>query len=53
MRREVKPKTKDELVQGILSFWRTVDVGKCRRYILHLRKVIPRMIECNGDATGY
>ena len=30
IRREVKPKTKDELVQGIIQFWRTVDVAKCK-----------------------
>ena len=53
LRREVKPKTKDELVQGILSFWSTVSVHKCRQYISHLKKVIPRIIELNGDATGY
>ena len=28
--REIKPKTKDdELVQGIVQFWNTVDVSKC------------------------
>ena len=52
-RREVKPKTKDELVSGILEFWNTVDIAKCKKYIGHLRKVIPRVIEVNGDATGY
>ena len=51
-RREVKPKTKDELVSGILEFWNTVD-AKCRKYMGHLRKVIPRVIQVNGDATGY
>ena len=53
VRREVKPKTKDELVNGITAFWNTVDVAKCTRYIRHLRKVIPRVIELKGDATGY
>ena len=53
LRREIKPKTKTELVQGILSFWNTVNVDKCRRYISHLKKVIPRIIDLNGDATGY
>ena len=52
-RREVKPTTKQELVQGIQQFWETVDVQKCTRYIRHLRKVLPRIIELNGDATGY
>ena len=53
LRREVKPKNKEELVQEILSYWQTVIVEKCRRYIGHLKKVIPRMIELKGDATGY
>lgn len=52
-RREVKPRTKEELVQGILKFWETVDLEKCRKYIKHLRKVIPKIIEKCGDATGY
>ena len=29
LRREVKPQTKDELMQGILRFWDTVDIAKC------------------------
>ena len=53
MRREVKPRTKEQLVQGIQDFWATVDIIKCQKYIRHLRKVIPRVIELNGDATGY
>ena len=53
LRREVKPKTKDKLVQGILRFWDTVDVAKCTKYIRHLMKVLPRVVELNGDATGY
>ena len=53
MRREVKPRTKEELINGIEEFWSTVDVVKCRKYIGHLRKVIPRVIELRGDATGY
>ena len=53
IRREVKPKTKQELVNGINSFWATVDENKCCRYINHLKKVLPKVIEVNGDATGY
>ena len=51
--REIKPLNKDQLVNGILEFWRTVTVEKCRKYIGHLRKVIPRVIELEGQATGY
>lgn len=53
MRREVKPKNKQELISGIKRFWTTIDVHKCCRYIDHLKKVIPRVIEYQGDATGY
>ena len=51
--REVKPTTKDELVREIRDFWATVDEYKCRRYIGHLRKVLPKVVEKNGCATGY
>ena len=53
LRREIKPTTKQELVNGIQKFWRTVDVAKCRKYIRHLRKVIPKIVELQGAATGY
>ena len=53
LRREVKPKIKQELIDGIQDFWRTVTVAKCTKYIRHLRKVIPRVIELEGAATGY
>ena len=53
LRREVKPKVKQELIDGIQEFWATVDIAKCTRYIRHLRKVIPRVIELDGAATGY
>ena len=51
--REVKPRRKQELVDGIAEFWATVDILKCTKYIRHLRKVIPKVIEMEGAATGY
>ena len=53
IRREVKPRSKQELITGIKAFWRTVSPDKCRRYIGHLKKVIPKVIKCSGSATGY
>ena len=53
IRREVKPKTKEELIDGIQRFWATVDAVKRTKYIRHLRKVMPKVIELGGDATGY
>lgn len=52
-RREVKPTTKQELINGIVQFWETVTVEKCNKYINHLKKVVPRVIELQGAATGY
>ena len=48
IRRESKPKTKDELIQGIVTFWGTVDTAKCLKYIGHLRKIVPKVIELGG-----
>ena len=49
----IKPANKEELIQGIRQFWDTVDVQKCRRYIGHLKRVLPRIVELDGDATGF
>lgn len=48
LRREIKSKTKDQLVDEIQIFQSTVSVDKCRKYISHLRKVIPCVIELDG-----
>ena len=53
LRREVKPKTKEQLIEGIEQFWSTFDAPKCCRYINHLHKVIPQVIDCVGCAGGY
>ena len=53
IRREAKPTTKDQLIEGIAKFWETVDKNKCKKYIGHLAKVIPKVIEVEGAATGY
>ena len=53
IRREVEPKVKEELIQGILMFWRSVNQRTCNKYIDHLKKVVPKVIELQGAATGY
>ena len=53
LRRVIKPMTKDQLVHGIELFWKTVTVTKCKKYIGHLNKVIPKVIELQGAASGY
>ena len=44
IRRETKPKTKEELVTGIINFWDTVRVEKCTKYINHLKKLYLRSL---------
>ena len=53
LRRVVKPRTKDQLISGIHEFWETVTIEKCRKYVGHLKKVVPKVIEMNGGPTGY
>ena len=53
IRREIKPRTKAQLVEGIQAFWATVSSEKCTTYIRHLNKVLPKLIEMEGEATGY
>ena len=36
-----------------MEFWETVTVEKCRKYIKHLKKVLPKVIERGGGPTGY
>ena len=45
--------TKAQLVEGIQAFWATVSSEKYTTYILHLNKVLPKLIEMKGEATGY
>ena len=48
-----KPKNLDELKQGILVFWQSLTPEVCRKYIGHLRKVIPKVIQVGGNPSGY
>jgi len=49
----IKPHSKQELMDEIVKFWNTITIEKCRKYINQLHKVIPKVIELNGEATGY
>ena len=53
LRNDIKPRTKEELLDGLNEVWGSITPEKCRRYISHLRKVIPKVIERNGKASGY
>ena len=53
IRKTKKPKNKQELIEGILEYWKTVNIEKCNKYINHLYKVIPEVIRQQGQASGY
>ena len=44
----VKPKNLQELKDGIKKFWLTLTPAVCAKYVGHLKKVIPKVIEENG-----
>ena len=43
----------DSLIDGIKTFWRALTPDISKRYINHLHKVIPKVIEVKGEASGY
>ena len=53
LRHKVKPRNKQQLVDWMKQLWATVDTVKCCHYINHLAKVVPKVVECCGGATGY
>ena len=54
LRKTHKPRTKKELVNGISKFWEErMTAEKCSTYIDHLKKVLPKVIEREGRASGY
>jgi len=51
---KVKPRNKQELVDGIKKLWRKVTPEKCAKYIDHvLHKAIPAVVEAQDLATKY
>lgn len=53
LRSSYKPRNLEELKRGIEQFWLSLTPEVCRRYIRHLDKVIPKVIELNGDPSGF
>ena len=50
---EYKPKNLGELKSGIKTFWAALTPAICKKYISHLKKVIPKVIEVQGLPSGY
>lgn len=53
LRTDVKPNNLEELKQGIRKFWKTMTAKKCQQYIDHIQKVMIKVIEKNGEPSGY
>ena len=53
LRSTAKPKNTQELQMGIKAFWKTMTPEVCKRYVGHLRKVIPEVIKVDGAPSGY
>ena len=53
LRSRIRPRTVAELKYGIRRFWKKLTPTVCKKYISHLKKVIPRVVEVNGDPSGY
>ena len=50
--REVKPRSKEEVIHGIKPFWAAVTVAKWKKVHWTLKKGTPEVIKCDGAATG-
>ena len=53
LRNEIKLRIAKELEEGITYFWSTVTPEKCQKYISNYKKVLPRIVERGGKASGY
>ena len=53
LRTSYKPTNLEELMDGIERFWLSLTPAICRKYIEHLHKVMPKVIEVNGNPSGY
>ena len=53
LRTEYKPKNLRDLKDGILLFWKRMTPAVCQKYISHMNKVVKKVIEVNGEPSGY
>ena len=53
LRTEYKPKNLTQLKAGMKAFWATLTPEICCKFIGHLKKVIPKVIEVQGGPSGF
>ncbi len=52
LRGSVKPNNLEQLVAGIREFWKLkMTVEQCQRYIMHVSKVVPKVLAADGGPT--
>lgn len=51
--RSIENRNLDGLKNGIKAFWKTLTPSVCCKYINHINKVIPIIVERKGDASGH
>ena len=53
LRNIYKPKNLAQLKEGIQQFWLTLTPEVCTQYIMHLKKVMPKVKEEEGGPSGF
>ena len=53
LRSSYKPTNLQELMNGIEEFWQSLTPEVCRKYIQHLHKVMPKVVEVDGNPSGF
>ena len=53
LRHEYKPRNLESLIDSIKTFWKSMTPEVCKKYISHLHKVMPKVVELDGAASGY
>ena len=53
LRSSYKPTNLQELIDGVEEFWQSLTPEVCKRYIHHLQKVMRKVVEVNGNPSGY
>ena len=48
-----KPSNMDALKSGIQQFWMTLTPEICQRYIGHIQRAIPKVVEVYDEPSGY
>ena len=53
LRSSYKPTNLQQLMDGIEEFWQSLTPDVCRKYIQHLHKMMPKVVDVNGNPSGY